>query len=335
MGLFRKIFGGLKKTADAIGSGISAIFVRDFDDEFYDELCDLLILADIGVEAGEKIIDDIKSVAKKEKIKTEDELKRRLAASIAEILGETSANTFNPTRASVPTKINASVPTHTDESLANSAPGSNTATAAAPVIYMVVGVNGVGKTTSIGKLGQYYKNNGKSVLFVSADTFRAAATEQLDEWATRVGVRIVKQGEGADPAGVVFDGLTSAKAKGDDITIIDTAGRLHNKANLMEELKKIDRVIARVTPDVAYKKLLVIDATTGGNALSQVEYFNDAVGIDGIILTKLDGTAKGGIVVAIKQKYNIPVVFVGVGEKPDDLIPFNAIEFANGLMGIA
>jgi fused signal recognition particle receptor len=304
MGLFRKIFGGLKKTADAIGSGISAIFTRDFDDEFYDELTDILILADIGVEAAEKIIAELKTAVKKEKIKTEAELKQRLSKAIADILES----------------LNGDAPTAADP--------------AAPTVYMIIGVNGVGKTTSIGKLGQYYKNNGKSVLFISADTFRAAATEQLDEWAVRTGVRIVKQGEGADPASVVFDGLTSAKAKGDAITIIDTAGRLHNKANLMEELKKIDRVIARVNPDADYKKLLVIDATTGSNALSQVEYFNDAVGVDGIILTKLDGTAKGGIVVAIKQKYNIPVVFVGVGEKPDDLIPFNPREFADGIMGI-
>jgi fused signal recognition particle receptor len=305
MGLFRKIFGGLKKTADAIGSGISAIFTRDFDSEFYEELADILILADIGAEASEKIIAELKTAVKKEKIKTEDELKKRLSAFIAEILSE-----------------------------ANDADRADIAGGRAPSIYMIAGVNGVGKTTSIGKLGRYFKNKGKSVLFISADTFRAAATEQLNEWASRAGVRIIKQGEGADPASVVFDGLTSAKAKGEDITIIDTAGRLHNKSNLMEELKKIDRVIARVNPDACYKKLLVIDATTGGNALSQVEYFNTAVGIDGIILTKLDGTAKGGIVVAIKQKYNIPVLFVGVGEKPDDLIPFDAREFADGIMGL-
>ena len=297
MGLFKKIFGGLKKTADAIGSGIASIFTKDFDDEFYEELNDILILADIGMDAAEIIIDDIKQIAKKEKIKTEDDLKKRLAASIADILGD-DAPEFN---------------------------GQS--------ILMVIGVNGVGKTTSIGKLGRYFKNEKKSVLFVAADTFRAAAVEQLTEWANRVGVRIVKQGEGADPASVVFDGLTSAKAKGEDITVIDTAGRLHNKAHLMEELKKIDRVVDRVNPDADYKKLLVIDATTGGNALSQVEYFNDAVGIDGIILTKLDGTAKGGIVVAIKQKFDLPVWFVGVGEKPDDLIPFNAAEFATALVG--
>jgi fused signal recognition particle receptor len=299
MGLFRKIFGGLKKTADAIGGGISAIFTHEFDEEFYEELTDILILADIGVPSAERIIDDIRAVVKKEKIKTEEDLKKRLADSIAEILDDTA-------------------PEFDEET-----------------VLMVIGVNGVGKTTSIGKLGRYFRNSGKSVLFIGADTFRAGATEQLDEWATRAGVRIVKQGEGADPASVVFDGLTSAKAKGDDITIIDTAGRLHNKANLMEELKKIDRVVERVTPSVNYRKVLVIDATTGGNAVSQVEYFNNAVGIDGIILTKLDGTAKGGIVVAIKQKYNLPVWFVGIGETPDDLIPFDRHDFANALVGLA
>jgi fused signal recognition particle receptor len=309
MGLFRKIFGGLKKTADAIGSGIASIFTKNFDDEFYDELNDILILADMGVPAAEQIIDDLKKTVKSEKIKTEEELKRRLAESIAGIL--TDGNIMDDG----------------GDPLTLITDGGGRA------IVMVIGVNGVGKTTTIGKLGQYFKGKKKSVLFIAADTFRAAATEQLNEWANRTGVRIVKQGEGADPASVVFDGLTSAKAKGEDIAIIDTAGRLHNKANLMEELKKIDRVAARVLPDADYKKLLVIDATTGGNALSQVEYFNDAVGIDGIILTKLDGTAKGGIVVAIKQRYNLPVWFVGVGEKPDDLIPFNAAEFARALVG--
>lgn len=307
MGLFRKIFGGLKKTADVIGSGIASIFTHEFDDEFYEGLTDILILADMGVPSAEQIIGDLKKTAKGEKIKTEKELKQRLAASIADILTDGDAEGFGS--------------------------GYVSAEDRTPLILAVVGVNGVGKTTSIGKLGQYFKNQKKSVLFIAADTFRAAATEQLNEWANRTGVRIVKQGEGADPASVVFDGLTSAKAKGEDIAIIDTAGRLHNKANLMEELKKIDRVAVRVLPGADYKKLLVIDATTGGNALSQVEYFNDAVGIDGIILTKLDGTAKGGIVVAIKQKYNLPVWFVGVGEKPDDLLPFNAAEFAAALVG--
>ncbi len=299
MGFFGKIFGGLKKTASAVVSGISSIFVKDFDDEFYEDLEMLLISADVGTEATQQIIEDIKDTVRKEKIKTEEDLKLALAESIKDILGE--------------------------EQLAFDTQS----------VIMVVGINGVGKTTSIGKLAGYFKSQKKSVLLVAGDTFRAAASEQLNEWSQRAGVRIVKQGEGADPASLVFDGLTSAKAKSEDITIVDTAGRLHNKSHLMEELKKIDRVVGKVMPDVNYKKLLVIDACTGGNALSQVEYFNDAVGIDGIVLTKLDGTAKGGIVIAIKQKYDIPIVFAGVGEKIDDLIQFNAKDFAYGLVGIA
>jgi fused signal recognition particle receptor len=298
MGFFGKIFGGLKKTASAISGGIASIFTGEpFDDEFYEDLESILLLADIGTEAAEQIIKEIKEAAKKEKIKTERELKLRLSQCIVDIMGEVTT-------------------TYSDKS-----------------ILMIIGVNGAGKTTSIGKLANYFKKEGKSVLLIAGDTFRAAATEQLNEWAGRVDVRIVKQGEGADPASVIFDGLTSAKAKGEEIVIIDTAGRLHNKSHLMDELKKIDRVVSRVSPDINYSKLLVLDATTGANALSQVEYFNEAVGIDGIILTKLDGTAKGGVVIAIKKKYNLPVVFVGVGEKTEDLIPFNAKDFANAIVG--
>ncbi|MCM1404404.1 MAG: signal recognition particle-docking protein FtsY [Prevotella sp.] len=298
MGFFQKLFGGLKKTATAVTSGIAAIFTKTFDDDFYDDLETVLISADIGVAATEKIIADIKQTVKAEKIKTEDELKHRLATSIAEILGNTQ-------------------PTITD-----------------PTVIMVVGVNGVGKTTSIGKLAHLLKQDGKSVLLVAGDTFRAAATEQLTEWSTRAGVRIVKQGAGADPASLVFDGLTSMQAKHEQVALIDTAGRLHNKANLMAELQKIDRVVGKVMPQANYRKLLVIDATTGGNALSQVEYFHQAVGLDGIILTKLDGTAKGGIVVAIKQQFDLPVWYVGVGEQLNDLVPFDAASFAAGLVGI-
>ena len=299
MGFFKKIFGGLKKTATAVASGITAIFTKTFDDEFYEDLETVLLAADMGVEATEQIIDDIKQVARSEKIKTEDELKARLADSIAAILGDDGLDLPDPS------------------------------------VLLVVGVNGVGKTTSIGKLAHRLKSDGKSVLLVAGDTFRAAATEQLTEWSERAKVRIVKQGAGADAASLVFDALTSAKAKGEQVTIIDTAGRLHNKTNLMAELQKIDRVVGKVAPDANYRKLLVIDATTGGNALSQVEYFHAAVGLDGIILTKLDGTAKGGIVVAIKQRFDLPVYYVGVGEQLDDLIPFDAHDFAKALVGIA
>ena len=298
MGFFSKILGGLKKTASVVTNGIASIFTKTFDDEFYDDLETVLISADLGVSATEKIIADIKQTVKAEKIKTEEELKRRLAESIAEILGDEKPELLDPT------------------------------------VLMVVGVNGVGKTTSIGKLANLLKQDGKSVLLVAGDTFRAAATEQLAEWSERAKVRIIKQGEGADPASLVFDALTSMKAKHEQVALIDTAGRLHNKANLMAELQKIDRVVGKVMPEANYHKLLVIDATTGGNALSQVEYFNEAVGLDGIILTKLDGTAKGGIVVAIKQKFNLPVWYVGVGEQLNDLVPFDAQSFAAGLVGI-
>lgn len=298
MGFFKKLFGGLKKTATAVANGIAAIFTKTFDDDFYDDLETVLISADLGVAATEKIIADIKQTVKTEKIKTEEELKRRLAQSIAEILGDEQPEIVDPT------------------------------------VLMVVGVNGVGKTTSIGKLANLLKQDGKSVLLVAGDTFRAAATEQLTEWSERAKVRIVKQGAGADPASLVFDALTSMKAKHEQVTIIDTAGRLHNKVNLMAELQKIDRVVGKVMPEANYRKLLVIDATTGGNALSQVEYFHEAVGLDGIILTKLDGTAKGGIVVAIKQQFNLPVWYVGVGEQLNDLVPFDAQSFAAGIVGI-
>lgn len=299
MGFFQKLFGGLKKTATAVANGISAIFTKTFDDEFYEDLETVLLAADMGVAATEQIIDDLKRIVKTEKIKTEAELKARLADSIAAILGD------------------------------------NQLTLPDPSVILVVGVNGVGKTTSIGKLAYRLKNDGRSVLLVAGDTFRAAATEQLTEWSERAQVRIVKQGAGADAASLVFDALTSAKAKGEQVTLIDTAGRLHNKTNLMAELQKIDRVVGKVAPDAHYRKLLVIDATTGGNALSQVEYFHEAVGLDGIILTKLDGTAKGGIVVAIKQQFDLPVYYVGVGEQLDDLLPFNAHAFAKALVGIA
>lgn len=298
MGFFKKLFGGLKKTATAVTNGIAAIFTKTFDDDFYDDLETVLISADMGVAATEKIIAEIKQTVKAEKIKTEEELKCRLAEIITEILGHEQP------------KITA------------------------PTVLMVVGVNGVGKTTSIGKLANLLKEDGKSVLLVAADTFRAAATEQLTEWSERAKVRIVKQDAGADPASLVFDALTSMKAKHEQVALIDTAGRLHNKVNLMAELQKIDRVVGKVMPEANYRKLLVVDATTGGNALSQVEYFNEAVGLDGIILTKLDGTAKGGIVVAIKQQFNLPVWYVGVGEQLNDLVPFDAASFAAGLVGI-
>jgi len=201
-----------------------------------------------------------------------------------------------------------------------------------PLVYLVVGVNGVGKTTTIGKLANYYKSQGKSVLLVAGDTFRAAAVDQLSVWANRNNVKIIKNEDGADPASVVFDGVVSAQAKNVDVVIIDTAGRLHNKANLMEELKKVSKVVSNKWPEACYQKLLVLDATTGQNALSQVEYFDEAVGIDGLVLTKLDGTAKGGVVLGIAQDYSVPVVFVGTGEQIDDIEPFDSKEFVDAII---
>jgi len=306
MGIFKKLFGGIARS-------ISNIFSKELDDEFYEDLTAVLLTADMGSEATERIIEDIKKVAKRQGIKTEEELKKALANSISEILSCGKAN--------------------------------GGLRSEQQQIIMVVGVNGVGKTTSIAKLANLFKKQHKSVLVAAADTFRAAATEQLDIWANRAGIRIVKQDQGADPASVVFDALTSAKAKHDDIVIIDTAGRLHNKGHLIEELKKIDRVVGKFVikdgtqggltgGNAPYKKYIVLDATTGQNALNQVEVFNEAITLDGVILTKLDGTAKGGVVVAIKEQFNLPVVYVGIGEKLDDLIEFDPLDFAKGIVGI-
>ena len=309
MGIFKKIFGGLAKTASAIGGGIASIFVgTELDDDFYDDLTAVLLQSDMGPQATDDIIENVRKGAKKQGIKTQEELKEILSKSISDILSDDTDDDFSIS----------DVATWGDN----------------PLVLMVVGVNGVGKTTSIGKLSNYYKSQGKSVLVVAGDTFRAAASEQLGEWAGRSKVRIVKHAEGADPASVVFDALESAKAKKESVVIIDTAGRLHNKAHLMDELKKIDRVVMRNYPDATYKKLLVIDGTTGQNGLSQVEVFDDAVELDGIVLTKLDGTAKGGVAIAIKKELGLPVVFVGVGEGIDDLLPFDVEAFARGIVGV-
>ena len=298
MGFFKNLFNGLKKTKDAISKKLSMIFGNgELTDEFFEDLEAILIGSDMGVQTTEEIIDEVRQKCKREHIKTQEEFSNILRESILNILsqGEEFENEY-------------------------------------PMALLIIGVNGVGKTTSIGKMANYYKSQKKEVMLVAGDTFRAAATDQLTEWANRSKVKIVKQGEGADSASVVFDGLTSAKAKSMDVVLIDTAGRLHVKENLMEELKKIDRVVDKTWPEVNYKKLIVLDATTGQNALSQVKYFNEAVGIDGIILTKLDGTAKGGIVIPIVNELHVPVVFVGVGEGIDDLQPFNAKEFVEAII---
>ncbi len=295
MGFFSKIFAGLKKTKDALVSKINSIFHGELDDEFFEDLEYTLISSDISVDATEEIISKVKAISKKQKIKTIDEFKECLKESMISILEVEEE----------------------EEST--------------PVAITIVGVNGVGKTTAIGKLAHAFKSDRKSVLLVAGDTFRAAAADQLTEWSKRAGVRIVKYTEGADPGAVVYDGLESAKAKKDDIVLIDTAGRLQNKSNLMEELRKINKVIDKAWTGER-KNYIVLDATTGQNALSQVEIFNEIIHLDGIILTKLDGTAKGGVVFSIVKEYNIPVKYIGVGEGIDDLQPFNAKDFIDSIV---
>lgn len=295
MGIFSKFFNALKKTKDAISSKISQIFVGELDDDFYEELEFVLVSSDIGVEASAQIVENVKKIAKKEKVKTEEDFKVLLRQAMAELI------------------------TFEEEEID------------CPALFTIVGVNGVGKTTAIGKLAHNYKKEKKSVLMVAGDTFRAAASEQLYEWSKRAGVRIVKYGEGVDPGAVVFDGIKSATAKKDDIVLVDTAGRLHNKVGLMEELKKISRIISKEWQG-STQTYLVIDATTGQNALTQVEMFNEIMPLDGIIMTKLDGSSKGGVVFAIAQKFGIPIKWIGVGEGIDDLEPFNAKEFVENII---
>ena len=297
MGLFGKIIGALKKTKDNISSKLSALFTKDLGDDFYDELEEILISADISVITAEEIVEQIRAEAKKEKLKDREYVINLLKDVIEDTLSEAEVPEIEY-----------------------------------PAVIMLVGVNGVGKTTTIGKLANYFVREKKSVTLAAADTFRAAAADQLTVWADRAKVRIVKHEEGSDPSAVVYDAISSAKAKKTDVVIVDTAGRLHVKANLMEELKKMDRVVARDYPEAHFYKFLVLDATTGQNALSQARLFDEAVDLDGIVLTKLDGTAKGGFVVSLCGELKIPVVFVGTGEKLDDLQPFDAEEFTEGII---
>ena len=295
MGIFSKFFGALKKTKEIISKKISQIFVGELDDEFYEDLEFVLVSSDISIEASSEIVENVKKLAKKEKIKTEEDFKKLLRKAMISILDIENR----------PTEY--------------------------PLLYTIVGVNGVGKTTAIGKLAHYFKQNKKNVLLVAGDTFRAAASEQLTEWSKRAKVRIVKYNEGVDPGAVVFDGINSAIAKKDDVVLIDTAGRLHNKVGLMEELKKIAKIVAKEWNGNS-ENLLVIDATTGQNALTQVEMFNEILPLSGIILTKLDGSSKGGVVFAIAKKYGIPIKYVGVGEGLEDLEPFNAEDFVQNII---
>lgn len=298
MGFFGKIFGALKKTKDSIAQKLTVLFTGDrIGADFYVDLEEILISSDISVNTAMEIVDDLRDKMIKEKIKDKD----YVVAQLREILKE---------------YIERAEPIQMKY----------------PAVIMVIGVNGVGKTTSIGKLARHFTSKGKSVTIAAADTFRAAASDQLTVWADRAKVRIVKHEEGADPSAVVYDAVASAKARKTDVLIIDTAGRLHVKSNLMEELKKMNRVVNREFPESTFYKFIVLDATTGQNALNQVEAFKDAIGIDSIILTKLDGTAKGGFVVALCNELEVPVSYVGVGEKIDDLEEFNADEFVNGLL---
>lgn len=303
MGLFSRLKEGLSKTRNNIVSGIDSVFsgFSKIDDDFYEELEETLIMGDIGVRAADEIIEDLRARVKENKIKDPKECKQLLIDTIKEKmdLGE-NAYEFENRKS----------------------------------IVMLIGVNGVGKTTSVGKLAGLLKAQNKKVLMAAADTFRAAAIEQLTEWSKRTGTDIIAQSEGSDPAAVIFDAVAAAKARGTDVLLCDTAGRLHNKKNLMEELKKIDRVIERSYPEAYRENLIVLDATTGQNALSQLREFKEVTDITGIILTKMDGTAKGGIAVAIQAEMGVPVKYVGVGEQVEDLQKFNSDVFVNALFDI-
>nr|WP_296075093.1 signal recognition particle-docking protein FtsY [uncultured Ruminococcus sp.] len=299
MGLFKKIKEGLKKTRDSVVSQIDSMLksFTKIDEELFEELTELLVMGDVGIQTAEQITDELRVKVKKEGIKDPKEITQLLQEVVADML-------------------------RGDEELKISTK---------PSIILVIGVNGVGKTTTIGKLANNLKKQGKSVLLAAADTFRAAAIEQLEIWADRSGCDIVKQNEGSDPAAVIYDAISAAKARNTDVIICDTAGRLHNKKHLMDELAKIGRVIDRELPDADKEYLLVLDATTGQNAVNQAEQFSKATGITGIVLTKLDGTAKGGVVLAIKNGLGIPVKYIGVGEQIDDLQEFVPEDFAKAL----
>ena len=301
MGFFDKIKAGLTKTRDALSNTLGAVFsgFSQIDDDFYDELEESLILADLGVETATKATERLRKTIREQHLKTPEEAKVALKQILVEMLnvGDTALNLSTN-----------------------------------PSVILVIGVNGVGKTTTIGKIATQLVRDGKKVLLVAGDTFRAAAADQLEIWAGRSGADIVRQHEGADPASVVFDGIQAARARDVDVIIVDTAGRLHNKANLMNELNKISRIVERELPNAAKEVLLVLDGTTGQNGLIQAKQFKEIAGVTAVALTKLDGTAKGGIVIAVSDALQIPVKFVGVGEQADDLMPFNAAEFVEALI---
>ena len=302
MSFFEKLKNGLFKTKNAIVDKIDGIFKKfhRVDEDLFDELEELLISADIGVTITEQILDELRDTVKENRLKEPEDVKAELLSILRRMIGEHEPLNLSTT----------------------------------PSVILVIGVNGVGKTTSIGKIAKELKASGKKVVVAAADTFRAAAAEQLSVWCDRAGVSIVKQAAGADPASVVFDAIGAVKSRGADVLVIDTAGRLHNKKNLMDELAKINRVINRELPQAAKETLLVLDATTGQNAVMQAKEFKEAADITGLILTKLDGTAKGGIIISIKEVLGIPVKFIGVGEGIDDMKPFDAKEFAEALFEV-
>lgn len=299
MGFFNKIKEGLKKTRDAVIGQIDSMLksFTKIDDELFEELEELLVMGDVGVPTAEKICEELKKRVKKEGIKNPNEIHILLEETVSDMLRG----------------------------------GEELDLSTTPSIILVIGVNGVGKTTTIGKLANHLTKQGKKVILAAGDTFRAAAIEQLEIWADRSHCEIIKQNEGSDPAAVIYDAISAAKARHADVIICDTAGRLHNKKPLMDELAKINRIIDRELPDASKEKLLVLDATTGQNAVNQAEQFSLATGITGIVLTKLDGTAKGGVVLAIKEGLGIPVKYIGVGEQIDDLQPFDSEDFAKAL----
>ena len=298
MGLFSKIFGALKKTKDNLSEKLRVLFSKNkLGNEFYEELEEILISADVSVTTAAEIVDEVKQKAMDEKLKDEGYVTGLLRSSLTQILEEAEVPDIEY-----------------------------------PCVLMLVGVNGVGKTTTIGKLAKYFTSQGKTVTVAAADTFRAAASEQLSVWADRAKVRIVKHEEGSDPAAVIFDAVSSAKAKKTDVLIVDTAGRLHVKDNLMKELQKMERVVEREYPEADFLKLLVLDATTGQNAVSQARTFDEAVELNGLVITKLDGTAKGGFIFSLASELSLPVLFAGVGEKIEDLEKFDSRSFVEAIL---
>lgn len=302
MSVFDRLKDGLKKTRESITHRIDQVLVSfgKVDEELFEELEEILITSDVGMETSMNIIQELRAMVKKDRITDAAGVRKAIKSIISNRLSDEQGILALTTR---------------------------------PSVIVIIGVNGVGKTTSIGKLAHMLKNQGKKVVVAAADTFRAAAIDQLEIWTKRAGVEIIKHSEGADPAAVIFDAVQSAKSKAADVLICDTAGRLHTKKNLMEELKKLFRIIKRELPDAAVETLLVLDATTGQNAVSQAKTFSEVSELTGLILTKLDGTAKGGIIISIKNELDIPVKFIGVGEQMDDLQPFNPRDFANALLG--